>query len=85
MIARLALLAMVTLLPLRAAEPLRIGIIGLDTSHVPAFAKTYNVPTAPGYVPGGRVVAAFKGGSVDIEASASRGSGRLTITLRARL
>jgi predicted dehydrogenase len=72
---RLALLAMLTLLPLRAAEPLRIGIIGLDTSHVPAFTKTYNDPAASGYVPGGRVVAAFKGGSADIEASASRVEG----------
>ena len=75
MIVRFALLAMLTLLSLRAAEPLRIGIIGLDTSHVPAFAKTYNVSTATGYVPGGRVVAVFKGGSADIEASASRVEG----------
>ncbi|NBX60119.1 MAG: gfo/Idh/MocA family oxidoreductase, partial [Opitutaceae bacterium] len=41
---------------------MRLGIIGLDTSHVPAFTKTFNDPKDPGYVPGGRVVAAFKGG-----------------------
>ncbi len=71
----ITLLAMLSLVPLRAAEPLRIGMIGLDTSHVPAFAKTYNDPKAPGYVPGGKVVAAFKGGSADIETSATRVEG----------
>ena len=72
---RLILLAMFALVSTRAAEPLRLGMIGLDTSHVPAFAKTYNDPKAPGHVPGGRVVAAFKGGSADIESSASRVEG----------
>ena len=63
------------LLPAGAAEPLRLGMIGLDTSHVPAFAKVFNDPKAPGHVPGGKVVAAFKGGSPDIVASASRVEG----------
>lgn len=72
---RLILLAMFAVVSTRAAEPLRLGMIGLDTSHVPAFAKTYNDPKAPGHVPGGRVVAAFKGGSADIESSASRVEG----------
>ncbi len=75
MLRLITILAMLTLIPLRAAEPLRLGMIGLDTSHVAAFAKTYNDPTAPGYVAGGRVVAAFKGGSADIESSASRVEG----------
>jgi predicted dehydrogenase len=75
MLRLITILAMLTLVPLRAAEPLRIGMIGLDTSHVPAFAKTYNDPKAPGYVPGGKVVAAFKGGSADIETSATRVEG----------
>ncbi len=62
---------------LRAAEPapLRIGLIGLDTSHVIVFTKTYNDPTAPDHIPGARVVAGFKGGSADIESSASRVAG----------
>ena len=58
-------------LAFHAAE-LRIGIIGCDTSHVPAFAEAFNNPQDKDYVPGGKVVAAFKGGSVDIPRSASR-------------
>ncbi len=55
----------------RAAE-LRIGIVGLDTSHVSAFAKVLNDPKDKNHVPGGRIVAAFKGGSKDIPTSADR-------------
>jgi len=51
---------------------LRIGIIGCDTSHVPAFTEIINNPAAKGHVPGGRVVAAYKGGSPDIPSSISR-------------
>ena len=54
------------------AQDLRIGIIGLDTSHVVAFTKSLNDPSSPDFVPGGRVVAAFKGGSPDVPASATR-------------
>jgi predicted dehydrogenase len=52
--------------------PLRIGIIGLDTSHVTAFTALLNDPTHPNHVPGARVVAAYKGGSPDVESSATR-------------
>jgi predicted dehydrogenase len=58
-----------------AAADLRLGMIGLDTSHVPAFAKLFNDPTDPNHVSGGKVVAAFKGGSPDLESSASRVEG----------
>lgn len=58
-------------LSLNAAE-IRIGMIGLDTSHVIAFTEVLNNPNNPKHVPGGRVVAAFKGGSPDVEASATR-------------
>jgi len=51
---------------------LRIGIIGCDTSHVVAFTETLNNPEAKGHVPGGKVVAAYKGGSPDIPSSISR-------------
>ena len=51
---------------------LRIGIIGCDTSHVVAFTETLNNPQAKGHVPGGKVVAAYKGGSADIPSSISR-------------
>jgi len=58
-------------IPLIAAD-LRLGIIGTDTSHVIAFTQALNDPNAKDHVPGARVVAAFKGGSADIEESASR-------------
>jgi predicted dehydrogenase len=54
---------------------LRAGVIGLDTSHAPAFAKLLNAPDSPPELAGVRVVAAFPGGSPDVEASASRVAG----------
>lgn len=72
-IAAFALLASLSLMS--PAADLRIGMIGLDTSHVTAFAKTLHDPKASDYVAGGRVVAAFKGGSRDIESSWSRVEG----------
>jgi hypothetical protein len=54
---------------------LRIGIIGCDTSHAVAFTELLNDPLAPGHVAGGKVVAAFKGGSPDIPSSATRVDG----------
>lgn len=54
------------------SEPIRVGIIGLDTSHVTAFTALLNDPSNPNHVPGARVVAAYKGGSPDVESSASR-------------
>ncbi|MCL4177773.1 MAG: Gfo/Idh/MocA family oxidoreductase [Verrucomicrobia bacterium] len=56
-------------------EPLRIGMIGLDTSHVIAFTRLLNDTNQSNHVPGGRVVAAFKGGSPDLESSWSRVDG----------
>src|SRR5215472_13332462 len=53
-------------------KEVRIGIIGLDTSHVTAFTKLLNDKSDPNRVPGGRVVAAFKGGSPDVESSRTR-------------
>jgi len=54
------------------AEDLRIGLIGLDTSHVIAFTKIINDPKATGPLAKAKVVAAFKGGSRDIPSSADR-------------
>lgn len=54
---------------------LRIGIIGLDTSHVPAFTKVLNDPKDKNHVAGAKVVAAFKGGSKDIPSSWDRVEG----------
>ncbi len=51
---------------------LRLGIVGTDTSHTVAFASVLNDPGSKDYVPGARIVAAYKGGSPDIKESASR-------------
>lgn len=64
-------------------KTIRIGMIGLDTSHVVAFTEIINNPEAKGHVPGAKVVAAFKGGSPDIESSASLVDG-YTKTLSAK-
>jgi hypothetical protein len=55
-----------------AAEPIRVGIIGLDTSHAIAFAKLLNDPAAPPELADCPVVAAYPQGSRDIESSVSR-------------
>lgn len=55
-------------------SPLRAGMIGLDTSHVPAFAKLFNNPNATGDVSGIRIVAGYPGGT-DIPASRDRVKG----------
>src|SRR5580658_1967534 len=55
-----------------AAAAMRLGIIGTDTSHVTAFAEILNNESSPDHVPGGQIVAAYKGGSPDIESSATR-------------
>ncbi len=51
-----------------ACADIRVGIVGTDTSHVPAFTKLLNGDPASG----ARVVAAYKGGSKDIEDSSRR-------------
>lgn len=57
---------------LASAADLKIGIIGLDTSHVTAFTKVLNDPNNPDHVPGAKVVAAYRGGSPDIDSSRDR-------------
>jgi predicted dehydrogenase len=57
---------------LRGEEPIRVGIIGLDTSHAQAFMQLLNDTESPEHVPGCRVVAAYPQGSRDIESSVSR-------------
>jgi hypothetical protein len=59
----------IMLLPiLLLAADLRLGIIGTDTSHAGAFATLLN----SGKVPGAKIVAAYKGGSTDVESSRTR-------------
>ena len=57
------------------AADLKLGMIGLDTSHVIAFTKLLNETNNKDYIPGGKVVAAFKGGSPDVESSRTRVDG----------
>ena len=54
------------------AVQLRVGIIGLDTSHAIAFTKELNNPQAKDDVANCRVVAAYPKGSPDIESSVVR-------------
>src|SRR5262245_43837948 len=53
-------------------QEIKVGMIGLDTSHVTAFTKLLNDKSDPNHVPGARVIAAFKGGSPDVESSRTR-------------
>jgi hypothetical protein len=61
------------------AKPLRAGMIGLDTSHVPAFAKIFN-NAKEGDLASIKVVAGYPGGT-DIPASRDR-VGKFTEQLR---
>jgi len=63
-------------------KTLNIGIVGLDTSHAPAFAKLLNDATNEFHVPGGRVVRAYPGGSKAFSMSMSR-VGQFTDEFRA--
>ncbi len=58
--------------PATPGKPIRVGIIGLDTSHSTAFTKLLNDTADGQHVPGCRVVAASPKGSADIESSVSR-------------
>ena len=58
----------------RAAD-LRLGMIGMDTSHVVAYLNSLNDPANKDHVPGGKIIAGFKGGSMDVESSRTRVDG----------
>src|SRR5580704_15516402 len=79
----LAILLLCSLIQARGADPapLRAGMIGLDTSHVPAFAKIFNNSKPTDELAGIRIVAGFPGGT-DIPASRDR-VGKFTEQLRA--
>jgi predicted dehydrogenase len=75
-----SLVLLIVSLPAAQAQQkvFRIGIIGLDTSHVTEFTKIINRQTENH---GCKVVAGYPGGSPDVEASASRVD-KFTQTLR---
>jgi len=54
---------------------MNIGLIGTDSSHAVAFTKLLGDPTHVNHVPGGNVVAAFSGGSLDFPLSIDRVEG----------
>lgn len=66
----LGLLALLS--PPASAQTVRVGMIGLDTSHSPAFTRLFNDPAAPPELSGFRVVAAYPYGSRTIASSAER-------------
>ena len=53
-------------------KPIKVGMIGLDTSHVIAFTKTLNRDNAGTDLAGITVVAAYPGGSPDVASSRDR-------------
>lgn len=54
------------------SAPIKIGIIGLDTSHAPAFTKLFNAENPKPELAGFKVVAAYPYGSRDIKSSMDR-------------
>jgi hypothetical protein len=56
-------------------DELKIGIVGLDTSHCKAFTSILNDIRNPHYVPGGRVVCAYPGGTELFSLSRNRVEG----------
>ncbi len=72
------ILACALALPLAAAEPkpIKVGIIGLDTSHATAFTKALNKgpknPEDVAKLAGAKVTVAYPKGSPDIESSTKR-------------
>lgn len=57
------------------AHELRIGLVGLDSSHVIAFTRLLNVMTEKDHIPGARVIAGYPGGTDDIDLSKNRVEG----------
>jgi len=70
-VASSAVVLSVTVVAAEPDKPIRIGMIGLDTSHVIAFSNLLNNPNATGDLADVQVVAGFPGGT-DIPASADR-------------
>jgi hypothetical protein len=72
----LVTLGLALLAALHAAEPepavIRVGMIGLDTSHAVIFTRTLNQPDHTGDLAGIKVVAAYPGGNPDFPLSRDR-------------
>lgn len=59
-------------------DVIKVGMIGLDTSHCLAFAKLLNDTKSADHVPGCRLIGVYPKGSPDIESSVSRVPGYTT-------
>ncbi len=53
-------------------KELKIGLIGLDTSHAPAYTRMLNDASYEHHLPGARIVCAYPGGSPDVKSSYTR-------------
>lgn len=62
-----------------AADPVRVGIIGIDTQQAEQFTMRLNDPANPNHVPGGRVVLAYPGGSADLPNSITQRDASLAV------
>ncbi len=72
-VGHLLLLLLVTgLAKAEDAKQIRVGMIGLDTSHCIAFSRILNDENAPPELANCRVIACYPKGSPDIESSVSR-------------
>jgi hypothetical protein len=57
------------------ADPIRAGLIGVDTSHCAAYTRMLNDEKAPEEIAGVRIVAAYPSFSPDVKSSAERVEG----------
>lgn len=78
----LALFSMSSTLIGQDKDVLRVGMIGLDTSHCLAFAGMLNDENNSKHIPGCKVVMVYPKGSPDIESSVSRVPG-YTVKIKA--
>ena len=62
---------------------LKLGMVGLDTSHCGEFVKLLNDSSNQFYIPGAKIVKAFPGGSNSFSKSKNR-VGQFTEDLRAK-
>src|SRR5205807_2344852 len=67
--------APVSIVSLPKSATVRVGLIGLDTTHATTFTDLLHNPYNNDHIPGAKVVAAFPGGSSDMAISASRVGG----------
>ncbi len=68
----LTILIVTGLLFCSSEDEIKIGLIGLDTSHAPAYARMLNDASYENHLTGARIVCAWPGGSPDVKSSVTR-------------